>query len=373
MQDYSTYIQYNNDIESSVNVPFGRAAEWYLANHPLLKDRRLKCQSRLYTSELVKREIINVERVEGAADFVEWTTKTGNIKSTNRIDDKIILTAKGHEFLEQINAKQKKDKLCWSWTMFCSGDGNTCQRVCGGIGSCNEGCENSQLTNGLKNYQDMHLCKVRVKSEVHITSLVKSHPLKITVQGTHVSQNIILNSVPKVQRLNLLRNIKDTILISRRADHRSAKGIKAKLLASMNGTKEDTLSEAINSQKIICTDDKLKQLVARDDRKFKDNTGPWTILHYLVTEVLKSKGYVLYYQQPNLSLPEDSPERFYQLTLSDDFWLKNARDFGQTCVGIDGKYDLNLDRAPVLSIVVKNNAGFATPIAFGMKLKLIRN
>ncbi|GES76203.1 hypothetical protein GLOIN_2v1872702 [Rhizophagus clarus] len=121
--------------------------------------------------------------------------------------------------------------------MFCSGDGNTCQQVGGGIGSCNEGCENSQLTNCLKDYQDMHLCKVRVK-------------------------------IPKVQRLNLLQNIKDNILISRRAGHRNAKGIKAKLLASMNGTKEDILSEAINSQKIICTDDKLRQLVAP-----KNNAG----------------------------------------------------------------------------------------------------
>lgn len=92
----------------------------------------------------------------------------------------------------------------------------------------------------------------------------------------------------------------------------------------MNGTKEDTLSEAINSQKIICTDDKLKHLVACDNRKFKDNTDHWIILYYLVTKVLKSKEYVLYYQQPNLSFLEDSSERFYQLILSDNFWLKNA-------------------------------------------------
>ena len=79
------------------------------------------------------------------------------------------------------------------------------------------------------------------------------------------------------------------------------------------------LRHILNSQKIICTDNKLKQLVARDDRKFKDNTGPWTILHYLITEKLKPKGCILYCQQPNLSFPEDSPERFYQLTLSDEF------------------------------------------------------
>ena len=114
MQDYSMHIQYNVDAENSVNVPFGQAAEWYLANHLLLKDRYLKCQSRLYTSNLVKEEIINIEKVEGAVDFAEWTTKTNKTKSTNRIDDILTLTSKGHDLLKQINAKEKKDKLCWS-------------------------------------------------------------------------------------------------------------------------------------------------------------------------------------------------------------------------------------------------------------------
>jgi len=45
--------------------------------------------------------------------------------------------------------------------------------------------------------------------------------------------------------------------------------------------------------------------------------------------------------------------------------LKNARDCGKTCIGVDGKYDLNLDRAPVLSIIIENNSGHGLPIAFG--------
>ena len=168
MQDYSTHIQYNENVKNSVNVPFGRVAEWYLSNHPLLKDRRLKCQSRLYTSGLVKEGIVNLERVEGAIDYMEWTTKTGKTKSTNRIDDVLTLISEGYELLEQINAKEKKDRLCWSWIMYCAGEGNMCQRTCGEIGKCKENCENFQFSNGLKNYQDMHLCKVRIKSEVHI-------------------------------------------------------------------------------------------------------------------------------------------------------------------------------------------------------------
>jgi len=69
MQDYSIYVQYNED--NSVRVPFGRTAEWYIANHPLLKDRCLKCQNRLYILSFVKEGIINIERVKGAVDFVE--------------------------------------------------------------------------------------------------------------------------------------------------------------------------------------------------------------------------------------------------------------------------------------------------------------
>jgi len=38
----------NND-DSSVNVPFGRVAEWYLANLPILENCRLKNQSRQVT------------------------------------------------------------------------------------------------------------------------------------------------------------------------------------------------------------------------------------------------------------------------------------------------------------------------------------
>src|SRR6266540_3247892 len=129
MQDYSTYIQYNED--NSVKMPFGRAAEWYITNHPLLKNRRLKCQSRQYTPGLVKKGIINVERVEGTMDFIEWTTKVGKTKSTNRVDDILTLTSEGHELLMQINVKEKRDRLCWSWVIFYAGDRNSCQRVCG--------------------------------------------------------------------------------------------------------------------------------------------------------------------------------------------------------------------------------------------------
>ena len=110
---------------------------------------------------------------------------------------------------------------------------------------------------------------------------------------------------------------------------------------------------------------KLRKLITRDDKRLKDNFGPWTILHNMVEQLLKPSGFVLYYQISNLHEPEDSPFRYYQLTVSDELWLRNGRDFGKICIGLDGKYDLNNDHAPVLSIVLENNAGHGTPLAFG--------
>ncbi|CAG8739082.1 12853_t:CDS:2, partial [Funneliformis caledonium] len=79
----------------------------------------------------------------------------------------------------------------------------------------------------------------------------------------------------------------DSIALSRTADHRTAKGIKAKLLTLFNGALEVVIGKALASQ-----------------REF-------------------------------------------------------GRDYGNICIGIDGKYDLNADYAPVLLIVLKNEADYA--------------
>ncbi|GBC49009.2 hypothetical protein GLOIN_2v1542684 [Rhizophagus irregularis DAOM 181602=DAOM 197198] len=263
METYENQIKYNDD--GSVNVPFGRAAEWYISNANLLKNYRLKNQSRQVTPKLVKAGILTVE----------------------------LLTSLGRDLVSQIELGLAKNQQCWYWVMYCSGDGGNCQRLCGSVG-------------------------------------------------------------------------KYSIVLSRRADHRTAKGIKVKLLTSLNGASEEVINNALASQRIICNNDKLRQFVARDDKKLKDDTGPWTQLDSLVNNILKSQGFILYYQIADINQPADSPDRYYQLTISDEFWLKNARDYGKICIGIDGKYDLNLDRAPVLSVVTENSAGCGLPVAFAL-------
>ncbi|GBC42759.1 hypothetical protein GLOIN_2v1777145 [Rhizophagus irregularis DAOM 181602=DAOM 197198] len=366
--NFENFIEYNT-AENSVNVPFGRTAEYYLKNHPLLKNIRLKSQSQKKTPELVKEGIITIERVEGAVDFIEWRTKTGQTKSTNRIDDIVKLTEKGEELVKQIEAGVKKDKLCWSWVMYCAEDGNSCQYECGGIGKCIEGCQNEALPNNLKNYNDMHLCKVRIISEVYLSKIDRPCPLKIKVLNSHLPSNVLTTHTPQINRLSLTRQVRDNIIINRRADHKTTKNIKAKMLASYNGANEEDLREALRNQKELCEDKKLYRFLVRDDRQTKENAGPLTILHYLVNEILKPKGNVLYYQQPNLSSSETSSERFYQLTLSNQLWLKNAQRYGKYCIGVDSKYDLNSDHAPVLAVVTENDAGFGTPLVFGLSNK----
>jgi hypothetical protein len=276
------------------------------------------------------------------------------------------LTPEGNEYVRQIEAGEKKDKSCWYWVMYCSGEGGNCQHECGGIGNCKENCTNRSLSNNTKNYHDMHRCKVRVISESKLSWLKKEKPLRIKIIGSHLPVNTLASHTPSVTRLNLSRQIRDNIIMSRRADHKTAKDIKAKLLAPYNNASENELKEALlNNQKTICNTSKLKSFIMYDDRRLKENAGPWTILHYMVIELLKPKGFILYYQQPDTSKPESSFEHYYQLTLSHDFWLKNGKNFGQFNIGIDGKHDLNNDKAPILTFVVENNAGAGTPLAFG--------
>jgi hypothetical protein len=361
--NYRENVIYNTD--GTVNVPFGRTVEWYINNVPMLKVCRLKHQSRQRTSQLIKEGFIEVKRTTDAIDFLEWKTKKGDVKSTNRIDDIIILTPEGEELLKEIQLGLTKDKKCLYWVLYYSGDGNSCQRMCDSIGECSINCQNRSFRGNLKNANDMHLCKVRVILECKFSWLNSPTPLKITIQGSHVPHNFLVTQQPQVTRINLDLSTRDMVLKGRRADHHTAKGIKIKMLSPLNGASEDKIREALNNQQKICSNDKLRKLITRDDKRFKDNVGPWTILHNMVEKLLKPNGFVLHYQIANPNEPENSPARYYQLTVSDEFWLRNGRDFGKVCIGLDGKYDLNIDRAPVLSIIVENNAGCGTPLAFG--------
>ncbi|KAF0405442.1 gephyrin: PROVISIONAL [Gigaspora margarita] len=101
-----------------------------------------------------------------------------------------------------------------------------------------------------------------------------------------------------------------------------------KLLTPHNDISQNELEHLYSSQKSICDDVKLRQLIKRDSLRARKNVGPWKIVHDFSKHVLCS-----------------------------------------FCFSIDGKYDLNCDRAPILSLVVEDNAGYGTSIAFGLSNK----
>ncbi|RGB29149.1 hypothetical protein C1646_672673 [Rhizophagus diaphanus] len=99
-------------------------------------------------------------------------------------------------------------------------------------------------------------------------------------------------------------------------------------------------------------------LVNRDGKVL--GSGPKDLVPEPGLQIFKSR----FWTRTDINQPADSPDRYYQLTISDEFWLKNARNYGKICIKIDGKYDLNLECVPVLSIVTKNSADCGLPVVF---------
>ncbi|CAG8450024.1 15505_t:CDS:2, partial [Acaulospora morrowiae] len=152
----------------------------------------------------------------------------------------------------------------------------------------------------------------------------------------------------------------------RRADRWTADDVKTKILVSKQGATEADLNQVVVKNREICNAKQLKRLIVRDDRRIRDNAGPWTVLQHYIQDLLKPRGHVLYYQNPDLSADENSADRYYQLIVSDDYWLMNGRDFGQHYLCIDGNNELNMDRATVLTIAVETLSGHSTPLAFAL-------
>ncbi|CAG8820073.1 21718_t:CDS:2, partial [Cetraspora pellucida] len=144
-------------------------------------------------------------------------------------------------------------------------------------------------------------------------------PVHMIIKRNHVLQNIIQEKTVPSQ-INLSRE----------------------LLASHNSASQNEL-EHLYHQHFICDELKLHQLIERDNLRTR--------------------------RQVDTNAPENSLERYYQLTLSDDLWLQQARDFGFFCFSIDGKYDLNSNGALILSLVVEDNARYGMPIAFRVSNK----
>ncbi len=87
--------------------------------------------------------------------------------------------------------------------MYCAGDGDACQHECSRIGKYIENYPNATLSNNLKNYYNMHLCKICVVLEVYLSQLNSSNSLKIKILNTHLPSNILITYTSQINQLNL--------------------------------------------------------------------------------------------------------------------------------------------------------------------------
>ncbi|CAG8579519.1 2465_t:CDS:2 [Gigaspora rosea] len=69
------------------------------------------------------------------------------------------------------------------------------------------------------------------------------------------------------------------------------------------------------------------------------------------------------------NFPLNSLEHYYQLTVSDNMWLEQARDYGLFCFGINTKYNLNNNCAPINTLVVEDEENWGMPIGFALSNK----
>ena len=84
----------------------------------------------------------------------------------------------------------------------------------------------------------MHFYKVRVILEVYLFQLNSSHPFKIKILNTHLLFNILITYISQINRLNLTC---DNIILNHKANYRTIKSIKVKMLASYNNTNKEVL------------------------------------------------------------------------------------------------------------------------------------
>ncbi|RIB02447.1 hypothetical protein C2G38_2227816 [Gigaspora rosea] len=193
-----------------------------------------------------------------------------------------------------------------------------CERACGGLEEYRQECSNFFLKNNLKNAFDMHKCAVRVITKGMLSNVEDSLPVQLIISGVHKT-SILPTPDPKFTRINLSLQTRDKVIAARRAYRNTGVEIAIKMLKPHNNSNETHLTHLHKTNQLVTTD-------------------------------LKEQGKMLYYQCGDTFATINSFERYYQLTISDEIWLKQGRDCGQFCFGIDGKYDLNNEKAPVLAI-----------------------
>ena len=216
--------------------------------------------------------------MSGAFDHLEWTTKGGSAKSTNRLDDVIKLTESGKRQAEEVrDGEGRRNRTVWRWVHFCPGDGQ-CRREYGGIGQCLPTCAERDKKSSLS----MHRCSLRVVTTIKLTDLLTDNPVNIEIQGSHIPATAQIANAPITSRIALSRETRQT-----------ARGVKRVMLAKVNGAQRDVLLPALENVHYNVKEKNIRRYLQRDDHRLADDSGPWTVVRSLLSGILKEKNHVL--------------------------------------------------------------------------------
>ncbi|XP_077864853.1 uncharacterized protein LOC144350647 [Saccoglossus kowalevskii] len=178
-------------------VPVGQLLKLFLTTHNLLKDISLYRGKRE-----VKRQLVSVQRHEGAVDRGSWQRGKQTLER-NRYDDQFVPTEEGQKKIEKIKNKCGRDQYVVAWYLWCPGHGN-CKRACNGYGKCTEGCK------GMAHKQDRHNCSVHVALKIFLGDLSN---WKIKITGNHIPDDATFPwQPPPKHSLKLDENTRDVIM-----------------------------------------------------------------------------------------------------------------------------------------------------------------
>ncbi|CAG2188261.1 unnamed protein product [Mytilus edulis] len=255
---------------------------------------------------------------------------------------------KGKEKQRLIKAGLDKDSVAVYWTIYCPGKG-TCKRVCGGIGTCDEGCISQRKRH------DRHNCQVSVTAKIMLSDETKWN---VCIRGSHTDSGSEW-SEPTGNR-KILERVKDNIMVSRSYGLKPFEVFRRQI----KDLKEPDMETEFKDTRTNPTDKRVVDFIKNTEKRHSFSSGQWTAVHHLAVNELRNSGQLLLYQKGNAEeAAMDDIDRGYVLAVSNQSALLSARK-NQAVLGIDGKHGLQEDGAALMTAITQHKDGFGCPTSF---------
>lgn len=259
-------------------------------------------------------------------------------------------------------SEQKASTVIRSYLWTCKGDGN-CERACGQYGHCNPFCPADRLTA----YRLGHCCKVRVDIKQTLQDLrVGSGVVSVRVEGRHTPEGI---SYYPPERKSICPIVQKSVKELAGYQNLAASTVLSRLVATESGrdtknTQDPNASQEVDEKNVkagrfVPTLDQIQQSMQYERRKvYRPAKLPdWEQLDDFVRNTLSRTGAVLLYR------PTQDEENHFILVLALQRNLELARTCASAYVSVDARWDSNRYKAPLSSLVAKDEKGGSICVA----------